>query len=123
MNDRAQVVIVDYGRGNLFSVRRAFEHMGAEVTTTDDPSLIAAAPRLVLPGVGAYGDAMTELTRRDLVEPLKSYAQSGRPMLGICVGMQVLFERGEEFGEHCGLGIISGSVIAIADCNNDGQKL
>ena len=117
------VVIVDYGRGNLFSVRRAFEHVGANVVLTDDPASIADAPRLVLPGVGAFGDAMAELSRRKLVEPLRAYAVGGRPMLGICVGMQILFEHGEEFGEHAGLGVLPGRVQAIPDRDTDGRAL
>ncbi|MEL0097747.1 MAG: imidazole glycerol phosphate synthase subunit HisH [Planctomycetaceae bacterium] len=111
---KPSVTIVDYGRGNLFSVSRAFEQTGAAVVTTDDIGAIANAQRLVVPGVGAFGDAMAELSARKLVEPLQRFAITGRPMLGLCVGMQIFFESGEEFGKHPGLGLLPGRVIAIA---------
>ena len=116
-----ELVLVDYGVGNLLSVRRALEACGARVDATDDPERIAAAPRLVLPGVGAFGDCMDELRRRDLVEPLRTYATGGRPFLGICVGMQMLFDVSEEFGEHKGLGVIPGRVVRIASTTSEGS--
>jgi imidazole glycerol-phosphate synthase subunit HisH len=114
MTGRPSVTIVDYGRGNLFSVGRAFEQAGADVVMTNDARVIADAARVVVPGVGAFGDAMNELSDRDLIEPLKSYAGTGLPMLGVCVGMQILFDSGEEFGENAGLGLLPGSVTPIA---------
>lgn len=118
---RAQVTVVDYGIGNLYSVRRAFEHSGAEVTLSSDPAAIAAAPRLVLPGVGAFADGMAGLRELGLVEPLRAYAASGRPLLGICLGMQMLASASEEFGEHEGLGLIPGRVVPVAATTTGGQ--
>jgi glutamine amidotransferase len=115
------VTVIDYDRGNLFSVRKALEHCGAEVELTDSAERILAAERLVLPGVGAYGDAMAELGRRDLIGPVREYARSGRPFLGICIGMQLMFDGGEEFGDHKGLGLIGGNVVAIPDTAADGR--
>jgi glutamine amidotransferase len=102
------VTVVDYDSGNLLSVRRALEHCGAQVEVTDSPESVLSADRLVLPGVGAFGDAMDKLRRRNLVQHLKDFAATGRPFLGICVGMQILFDRGQEFGEQDGLGLIPG---------------
>ena len=106
-----RVLVVDYGVGNLLSVCRAFEACGADVELTGlDRQRIAAAERLVLPGVGAFGDCMDELAARGLIEPILDFIASGRPLLGICVGMQMLMEVGEEFGEHDGLGLVPGRV-------------
>lgn len=116
-----QVLVADYGVGNLLSVCRAFEACGASVDLTGDADRIARAERLVVPGVGAFGDCMGELRRRGLVEPLRGFVASGRPMLGICVGMQMLMEVGEEFGEHEGLGVVPGRVRAIPGTRADGQ--
>jgi imidazole glycerol-phosphate synthase subunit HisH len=116
-----QVTVVDYGIGNLFSVCRALEHCSAEVTLTSDPALIQTAPRLVLPGVGAFADGMQGLRDRGLIEPILHYAASGRPLLGICLGMQMLATASEEFGKHRGLGLIPGRVVAIPDHTTSGQ--
>ena len=107
------VTIVDYGSGNLLSVARALEHCGASVELASDAQRIAAARRVVLPGVGAFADAMEGLRSRGLVEPLRRYARSGRPMLGICLGMQMLASASEEFGLSEGLDLIAGRVVAI----------
>lgn len=107
------VTIVDYGVGNLHSVARAFEHVGAKVEVTSDAAKITQAERLVLPGVGAFGHCMDELNKRQLIEPILKFAESGRPFLGICVGMQIMLGIGEEFGEHKGLGLVAGRVQAI----------
>ncbi|MBL8853193.1 MAG: imidazole glycerol phosphate synthase subunit HisH [Planctomycetaceae bacterium] len=104
------VVIVDYQMGNLRSVQKAFERVGTPATITDNPHEIIAAERLVLPGVGAFPDAMQELRQRDLIPVLKDYVAAGRPLLGICLGMQLLFDCSREFGDHEGLGIIPGTV-------------
>lgn len=104
------VVIVDYQMGNLRSVQKAFERIGTPATITDNPQEILAAERLVLPGVGAFPDAMRELKQRDLVAVLKDFVATGRPFLGICLGMQLLFDSSREFGEHEGLGLVQGSV-------------
>lgn len=109
------VAVVDYGRGNLFSISRALAHLGAEARVTSDPAELAAAERAILPGVGAFGDGMENLRARGLVEPLKGYAASGRPLLGICLGMQLLMDGSDEFGEHAGLGVVPGRVRRFAD--------
>jgi len=108
-----KVTIIDYGMGNVLSVRRALEHCGAEAVLTDRPEMVAGAERLVLPGVGAFGDCMKALETRGLVEPIREFAASGRPFLGICVGMQILLDLGEEFGGYPGLGFIPGRVVQI----------
>jgi len=116
------VLLVDYGVGNLLSVSRALQAVGGEVEQTGDPARIRAAGRVVLPGVGAFGGCMEELRKRGLVEPLQDYARSGRPLLGICVGMQILFETGEEFGRQDGLAILPGTVRAIPATNAAGAR-
>jgi imidazole glycerol-phosphate synthase subunit HisH len=110
---RARVTVADYGIGNLLSVQRAFEHCGAEVEVSSDPRALERAERLVLPGVGAFRDAMEGLRSHGFIEPLQRFAASGRPFLGICVGMQMMFEAGEEHGMHPGLGLLPGRVVAI----------
>ena len=104
------VTIVDYGSGNLRSVQKAFERLGAAATITDDPQVVADAERLVLPGVGAFGDAMRELEARGLVAPIIEHIQTDRPFFGICMGLQLLFETGWEGGRHAGLGVLAGDV-------------
>lgn len=110
---KPQVTVVDYGVGNLYSVTRAFEQSGAEVHLTGDPRAIREADRLVLPGVGAFRSCVEELDRYRLTDTIKQFAGNGRPMLGICVGMQMLFDQSEEFGVTPGLGLISGDVKAV----------
>jgi len=104
------VTIVDYGSGNLRSVQKAFERLGAPARITDDPNVVAEADRLVLPGVGAFGDAMRELAARGLVEPIVAHVRADRPFFGICMGLQLLFETGLEGGRHAGLGLLAGDV-------------
>lgn len=116
-----EVVIIDYGIGNLFSVRRAFEYCGATVVVTSDLETISVAQRLVLPGVGAFADGMRGLNDRGLDQVIRTYADSRRPLLGICLGMQMLASVSEEFGEHQGLGIIPGRVTAISGVNSQGK--
>jgi glutamine amidotransferase len=115
------VVIVDYGIGNLFSVTRAFESCGASVRLTTSAEGIEEAERVVLPGVGAFEDGMKGMTQRNQVGPVKRFIERGRPFLGICVGMQLLLEVGEEFGEHAGLGVIPGRVKAIPATDARGE--
>ncbi|SFV56080.1 Imidazole glycerol phosphate synthase amidotransferase subunit [hydrothermal vent metagenome] len=105
--------IVDYNMGNLASVINAFAKVGSKAEVVSDPERFKAYDKLILPGVGAYGDAMEHLKERDMVEALKEYAQSGRYMMGICLGMQLLLESSEEFGSHEGLGLIEGKVVAF----------
>lgn len=104
------LALVDYGIGNLRSVQKALEHVGAAVQLTDDPAAILSAGKVVLPGVGAFGDGMNGLRARGLVDVVREVVRRGTPLLGICVGMQVLFERSEELGEHEGLGVFPGRV-------------
>lgn len=118
-----KVSIVDYGVGNLLSAARALGTAGGDVELVSDRAGIAAADRLVLPGVGAFGDCMAELRRRGLVEPILEFARTGRPLLGICVGMQVLMEYGKEFGHHDGLALIPGHVEKMSDREADGGRL
>src|SRR5438093_223526 len=105
------LAIVDYGMGNLRSVEKAFERLGHAAQVTRDPERIATAPGVVLPGVGAFGACMANLTLLGLVEPVRHAIRSGRPFLGICLGMQLLFEESEEFGPVAGLGILPGRVV------------
>ena len=110
---RPRVAIVDYELGNLFSVQRACERAGLEALVTADAREIAAADAVILPGVGAFGDAMATLRRRDLVGALREVAAADRPLFGICLGLQLLLSESEEFGAHEGLGIIPGRVIRL----------
>ena len=105
-----KAVVVDYGIGNVFSVCNAISHAGGEPILTDNQAEIANADRLVLPGVGAFGKAMEQLRRRDLIRPILSFCATERPFLGICIGMQVLMERSSEMGQHAGLALFAGSV-------------
>lgn len=104
------VTIIDYGIGNLRSIEKAFEHVGADVQRTDDPESVADASRLVLPGVGAFGACIREIRRRDLERPILDAIAAETPLLGVCVGMQLLFEEGHEKGVHEGLGVLPGHV-------------
>jgi len=107
------IAIVDYNMGNLASVKNAFSKLGEDVVVVSDPAKFQQYDKLVLPGVGAFGDAMEHLRKREMITALKDFAQSGKYMLGICLGMQLLFESSEEFGKHEGLGLIKGSVTAF----------
>ncbi len=109
------VALIDYGIGNLFSVSRALEHSGAKVTLASHPEDILRADRIVLPGVGAFKDGMEALRSRDLVVALKEFAKTGRPLMGICLGAQLLFDSSDEFGQHEGLSILSGTVKKIPE--------
>jgi len=109
------VVLIDAGTGNLRSVQKALETVGANVERTDDPQKIVLGTRIVLPGVGAFGDFMSGLRARGLEDVVKDIASHGTPLLGICVGMQALFDVGEEMGEHKGLGLLAGKVARFAE--------
>ena len=104
------IAIIDYGMGNLRSVSKAFEAVGHEAVVTRDARVIGNASHVVLPGVGAFGDCMANIEQYGLVEPIRASVRSGKPFLGICLGLQVLFTESEEFGPHKGLDIISGKV-------------
>lgn len=108
-----KISLVDYGVGNIFSVARAFEYIGAEVKIVADEKGISDADRLVLPGVGAFGDAMWKIRQKNLDDAIRHYSSKQRPLLGICLGMQLLLEHSTEFGQHTGLGIIAGKVEAL----------
>jgi len=119
------ITVVDYGSGNLLSVVRALERCDAKPTVTDSAACILSADRLLLPGVGAFGDGMEGLRARGLIEPILRFAAFGRPLLGICLGMQMLADLSEEFGDHEGLGLIPGKVVPIppADVQGAMQKI
>lgn len=109
------IAIADYGLGNIFSLYSSFNYLGAEVQLTDNPTELAKADKIVLPGVGAFGDAVKKLRIGKLYDAVLKEAQSGKPLLGICLGMQLLFEKSYEYGEHSGLGLIKGEVAPIKD--------
>jgi glutamine amidotransferase len=105
------IAIIDYGMGNLHSVSKAVERLGFETVVTSDPEVILAADGAVLPGVGAFGDAMDNLRETGLKDTVLEYAASGKPLLGICLGMQLLFTESEEHGQHNGLNLLPGKVV------------
>ena len=117
------LAIVDYGVGNLFSLSCSLRSLGVEVTVTGDETVLAAADRIILPGVGAFGDAADALRRTGLHQALLREAQAGKPLLGICLGMQLLFDYSAEFGRHDGLGLIPGSVQPIRPVIPEGYKV
>lgn len=117
------IAVVDYGVGNLFSLQSSFAAIGAEAEVTSDPAKIAAADRILLPGVGAFADAAAKLRQSGLSELLLREAERGKPLMGICLGMQLLFDKSYEYGEHAGLGLIPGAVRPIADVIPAGLKI
>ena len=117
------IAIVDYGVGNLFSLKSSLAAIGAEVVVTKDAALLRSAHKLILPGVGAFEDAARKLQECGLDTVIKEEAARGKPILGICLGMQLLFEKSYEFGEHRGLGLIPGSVVPMAGLIPDQLKI
>ncbi len=109
------IAIVDYGVGNLFSLANSFAAIGAEAVVTADPAALREADKIVLPGVGAFRDAAEKLRESGLGAVVTEEAKNGKPLLGICLGMQLLFDKGYEYGEHAGLGLIPGEVRPIAE--------
>jgi glutamine amidotransferase len=109
--ENLMIAIIDYQMGNLRSVQKAFEKVGHEAVISPDPAVIARADKIVLPGVGAFEDAIAELRRRDLIQPIRDAIDAGKPFLGICLGLQLLFDVSYENGEHEGLGILPGKVV------------
>jgi glutamine amidotransferase len=107
------IAIVDYNMGNLASVQNAFAKLGVQTVVESDPTKFKEYDKLILPGVGAFGDAMAHLRERNMIDAIKEFAGSSKPILGICLGMQLLFESSEEFGVHEGLGLIKGRVVAF----------
>jgi len=122
MSDK-KTVIVDYGMGNMFSVRRACEHAGIDAVVASDKNTITKADSVILPGVGAFGNAMENLKKLDLVAPLTDMVASGKPFMGICLGFQLLMSESEEFGCASGLNIIRGSVKKFPVKNSEGAKI
>ena len=109
------IAIIDYGVGNLFSLQCTFAHIGENAVVSSDPDTLRQADRLILPGVGAFQDAIAKLRASGLDQVLLEEASKGKPILGICLGMQMLFEKSYEYGEHTGLGLLKGSVIPMKD--------
>ena len=109
------IAIIDYGVGNLFSLEQSFHAVGADIVVTAEPEVIRKADKILLPGVGAFGDAAQRLRETGLDQVVISEAKTGKPLMGICLGMQLLFEEGHEYGCHKGLGLIPGKVVPIAD--------
>ncbi len=116
------IALVDYGISNLRSVQKAFEHLGREVTRVDTPARLAQADRVILPGVGAFPAGMRGLRERGLSEPIRQAACEGKPLIGICLGMQLLFESSDEMGETRGLGLLPGRVTKIRGAQGTGQE-
>ena len=113
------IAIVDYGIGNLFSVVSSFKYIGAEARVTSDANEIRKADKIILPGVGAFGDAIKKLRETGLDKVVIEEAKNGKPIMGICLGMQLLFEKSYEYGEHEGLGLLKGSVIGMQGVIDD----
>lgn len=109
------IAVIDYGVGNLFSLVHSLKKVGAESVVTSDVDIIRRADKLILPGVGAFGDAAKRLGESGLDDVIKSEVGKGKPLLGICLGMQLLFDKSFEYGEHAGLGLIKGEVVPLAD--------
>ena len=117
------VGIIDYGVGNLFSLRSSFAAIGVEAFVSGDASELAKADRLILPGVGAFGDAAEKLRQSGLDAFVREQAASGKPLMGICLGMQLLFEKSFEYGEHAGLGLLKGQVVGMSGRLPEGLKI
>lgn len=117
------IAVIDYGMGNLRSVQKAFEAVGATAQVTSDPKTILSADSVVLPGVGAFKDCMDNLTRLNLVEAIHKTIKSGKPFLGICLGLQLLFDQSREFGVINGLGVLPGKVVRFDLENDPGMKV
>jgi imidazole glycerol-phosphate synthase subunit HisH len=115
------IAVIDYGMGNLRSVHKAFEAVNAEAIVTRERRIIEEASHLVLPGVGAFADCMANLDRYGLIDPIRTAITQGKPFLGICLGMQVLFEKSEEFGVHNGIGIVPGRVVRFPFGQDDSR--
>lgn len=117
------IAIIDYGVGNLFSLQSSFAAIGQEAVVTSDPAVIRSADRIILPGVGAFGDAAEKLRATGMAELVREQAAANKPIMGICLGMQLLFDKSYEYGEHEGLGLIRGVVRPIADVIDPSLKI
>jgi glutamine amidotransferase len=109
------IAIIDYGVGNLRSVQKALEYVGQQAVVTSDVGVISRADKIVLPGVGAFGDGMANIKKRGFDRVIKESCEQGKPFLGICLGMQMIFDKSYEYGEHSGLGLIEGKVVLLPD--------
>ena len=117
------IAIVDYGVGNLFSLKSSLSYIGADACVTGDGEKIKCADKIILPGVGAFGDAVKKLRDARLDEVIVSQAKKGKPIMGICLGMQLLFDKSFEYGEHSGLGLIKGEIRPISDVTDKNLKI
>lgn len=117
------IAIIDYGVGNLFSLQSSLAHLGVPAVVTNDIKVIEGAQKLILPGVGAFADAMEKLRANGLDQIVIGQAKEGKPLLGICLGMQLLFEKSYEYGVHDGLGLVSGNVVPIGSLIDTGLKV
>jgi len=123
MSNKKKVAIIDYQLGNLFSVRQACLHLGADAFITTSKQELLEADYAILPGVGAFGDAMNNLQHLDLVEPIKDFIAAGKPFMGVCLGLQLLFTESEEFGNNKGLNLIDGTIRKFSARNTEGNVL
>lgn len=117
------IAIIDYGVGNLFSLTSSFKYVGADVVVTSDPNEIKKADKIILPGVGAFGDAIKKLKDTGLDKIVIEEAKNGKPLMGICLGMQLLFEKSYEYGEYEGLGLLKGSVVSMENYIDESLKI
>ena len=117
------IAIIDYGVGNLFSLQSSLKYIGQEAVVTADPVLIEEADRIIMPGVGAFEDAARKLRESGMADLVTAQAKAGKPLMGICLGMQLLFEKSYEYGEHEGLGLIKGSIVPIKDVVPENYKI
>ncbi len=118
-----RIVIIDYGMGNVKSVYNALHFLGYEAEIISDPEALKSADVVVFPGVGAFGEGMLELEKRSLIEPIKEHISKGKPFLGLCLGLHLLFDKSYEHGEHKGLGILQGEVLKFPDPSETGLKV
>jgi glutamine amidotransferase len=123
MSERPRVAIIDYEAGNLFSVQHACAQVGLDPVITSDPATVAGCAAAILPGVGAFGAAMSNLQRLGLAPAITDFIASGRPFLGVCLGLQLLFSESEEFGPHPGLGVVPGRVVRFAGQDASGARV
>lgn len=117
------IAVIDYGVGNIFSLYSSFGYIGAEAVLTSNPEEIRKADKIILPGVGAFGDAAEKLRKSGLADVVKAQAAAGKPLLGICLGMQLLFDESIEYGRHEGLGLISGQVVTMEGVVPENYKI
>ncbi len=118
-----KVAIIDYGLGNLFSINQACEQVGLESIITSNTRIIEDADAIILPGVGAFGDAMNSLRENNLIDSILNFVNTGKPFMGICLGMQLLFTESEEFGCHKGLNLIEGKIIRFPESNSNNEVI